>query len=55
VGDHSGPALEDLRVRFNTDVARFEQLEESRVLASIPRTALGKVDRTELSTLIQAP
>lgn len=54
VGDSDGPLLEDLRARFNAAAARFEQLGEVRVLAGIPRTALGKVDRGALAALLES-
>ena len=48
VADGKAPTLEDLRTHAHDRLARFKLPAELRVVDSLPRTALGKVQKFEL-------
>lgn len=52
VGEAGEAVLEKLRVRFNAEAPGFQRLGGVRRLELIPRTALGKVNRGRLETLL---
>ncbi len=54
VGELSAPELEELQVRFNHNVLGIEKIEESVGLPKIPRSALGKLDRARISSLLSS-
>lgn len=47
-GEGDLQSLDKLKDGFNADVAGFERLDESRVVAELPRTSLGKLDLATL-------
>lgn len=52
VGEAGMEALAALQVAFNADSPGFQRLAEVRPVAAIPRTPLGKVDRSGLEALL---
>jgi O-succinylbenzoic acid--CoA ligase len=52
VGEASEEVLDNIVVVFNETARRFEHLHETRPVEAIPRTALGKLDRSALEALL---